>query len=115
MASHDRPEAAFELVDDADLGLKIPKLKKPFEAFTPAEKDALALELEKLSGLIPDRIRALEARYLALYREAEAAGEADDAAFFEALERAGAVARKIAELNTLYYAIQGEFLTTYVG
>ncbi|MBE3596893.1 MAG: hypothetical protein IMW86_07625 [Hydrogenibacillus sp.] len=105
-------DAAFTFEYDERLGLRLPVLHKPYDAMTEDERARLLLILENVSGRIPERIRDLERRYLELYRQAQSE---EGEAFFRIMEEASALSAAIAELNVLYWNIQGHFLTTYVG
>ncbi|CAM3518096.1 hypothetical protein AB1399_05580 [Hydrogenibacillus schlegelii] len=98
-------------VYDPELELELPEAS-PNE-FRPETADAeTLLRLERAAGLIPDRIRALEARYETLYRSAlEQEGEA----FYAAMDEAVAVARRIADLNVWYMRLTGQPITPYYG
>ncbi|MBE3595158.1 MAG: hypothetical protein IMX04_09035 [Candidatus Carbobacillus altaicus] len=111
MMSLERPQA-FRLRIDARLGLALPQLTKPLDAFNEDERQALAMALETLSGLIPERLRALEGVYVRLYRNAQ---ELEGEPFFKEMQKVVEIADTIAELNVLFLNIQGRFLTSYQG
>jgi hypothetical protein len=49
---------------DARLGIAVPVLEKAWEDYTEAEQEAILTEWEKQKGMIPDRIKTLEAEYM---------------------------------------------------
>lgn len=107
----ERPQA-FRFHIDEQIGLPLPHLIKPYEKMHTEEREALTMALETLSGLIPERLRELEAYYVHLYQSAQ---ELEGDAFFKEMQKAVHIADTIAELNVLYLAIQGQFLTSHPG
>ncbi|MBE3596004.1 MAG: hypothetical protein IMW86_03060 [Hydrogenibacillus sp.] len=97
---------------DPEVDLELPTEERLFAERPEAQDGAVWARLERLAGLIPERIRAMEAEYEAAYaRVLESEGEA----FFEAMDRVNALSRKIAELNVWYWRIAGRHIPPYYG
>ncbi|MBE3594237.1 MAG: hypothetical protein IMX04_04210 [Candidatus Carbobacillus altaicus] len=96
---------------DETIDLEVPLTDAPIETHQ-VENDALRYKLEKLAGIIPERIKDLEKQYEQAYaRVLESEGEA----FFTAMDEVALISRKIGELNIWYYRLQGRHLVPYYG
>lgn len=96
---------------DETIDLEVPLTDAPIEVHH-IDNDALRYKLEKLAGIIPERIKALEKQYEEAYTRV-LESEGDD--FFKAMDEVATISRHIGELNIWYYRLQGRHLVPYYG
>jgi len=82
---------------DRRLGIPLPNLPRPWDELSPAERQEIAAAWEAIRGIIPERIKRLEAEITIM--QERLAGEADFAACCRLNADMAELAGRINELN----------------